>query len=608
MLKKALALALTATLLCASPIYAEDAAPIQVFVNRHQLKMELPPFIREGTTFVPFRPIFEKLGLIINWEESYKSIEGHNANFDIKLQIGSLEAQVNNKPYTLDYAPVIIDGNTFIPLRFVVESLNGIIEWDDTTRTIAVSTTLEEKLLLSIAKQDLLQAKAYLKLGAYANYTNVANQSVLELAIAKLPALVPDLLQTGADPNSKSLSGDYPLHEAVQLNQVEVVTALLNAQALTSAKDSSNRTPLELAIEMQASPALTKLLEEAKNTQSTAAPKMLWPVQVNNKYGYIDRVGHMIVSPQYDAAEPFSDGMAVIGIHEQKTWLHGYIDLSGKVALEPTYRAAYPFSQGLAPVSIVNGSLSANTLFIDKTGTALTGIAYSLASPFHDGMAAVMTIHTHLDEYKIGFVDLTGKEVIPQQYAWDITQSQGFNEGLAAVTKDRKNWGYIDTTGKQVIPFQYLKARTFSHGLAPVKTSADPKSSWGFIDASGKLVLEAKYMDAREFTEGLAAVKMATPDGGAWGYIDTKGTMVIPPQFENADYFREGVAAASSLGAAKKNGYINTKGDWVIQPSFRYAYPFENGIASVSIMNGKETTSRYIDHTGRFIWEPPAEM
>lgn len=45
--------------------------------------------------------------------------------------------------------------------------------------------------------------------------------------------------------------------------------------------------------------------------------------------------------------------------------------------------------------------------------------------------------------------------------------ADSFNEGLAAVKKDGK-WGYIDETGKTVIPFEYDYAFPFSEGLAVV--------------------------------------------------------------------------------------------------------------------------------------------
>lgn len=43
-----------------------------------------------------------------------------------------------------------------------------------------------------------------------------------------------------------------------------------------------------------------------------------------------------------------------------------------------------------------------------------------------------------------------------------------FSEGLAPV-KLGNNWGYIDKTGKEVVPCRYEDASNFSEGLAGVK-------------------------------------------------------------------------------------------------------------------------------------------
>lgn len=52
-----------------------------------------------------------------------------------------------------------------------------------------------------------------------------------------------------------------------------------------------------------------------------------------------------------------------------------------------------------------------------------------------------------------------------------------FSEGLAAV-RELFYWGFIDHTGKEVIPCQYGGAKEFSEGLAAVYSD----EKWGFID------------------------------------------------------------------------------------------------------------------------------
>ena len=66
--------------------------------------------------------------------------------------------------------------------------------------------------------------------------------------------------------------------------------------------------------------------------------------------------------------------------------------------------------------------------------------------------------------------------------------SGDFSEGLAKV-KIAGKIGFIDQTGKLVIPAQFVDAEPFSNGMSVVNI----KGKYGFIDKTGKLVIPAKF-------------------------------------------------------------------------------------------------------------------
>ena len=57
----------------------------------------------------------------------------------IQLTIGSKSAQVNGKEITLDVPPMVINGRTLVPLRFIGEALGSTVVYDAPTRTIKIS-------------------------------------------------------------------------------------------------------------------------------------------------------------------------------------------------------------------------------------------------------------------------------------------------------------------------------------------------------------------------------------------------------------------------------------------------------------------------------------
>lgn len=57
---------------------------------------------------------------------------------DIKLIINSYTAYLNEFAYELDVAPVIVNERTMLPIRFVAESFNLGVAWDDKTQTVSI--------------------------------------------------------------------------------------------------------------------------------------------------------------------------------------------------------------------------------------------------------------------------------------------------------------------------------------------------------------------------------------------------------------------------------------------------------------------------------------
>ena len=65
------------------------------------------------------------------------SYASNNAS-SITLQIGNTTATVYGKQAVLDAAPVIIDGRTMVPIRFIAESLDCTVDWDAQNKTVTI--------------------------------------------------------------------------------------------------------------------------------------------------------------------------------------------------------------------------------------------------------------------------------------------------------------------------------------------------------------------------------------------------------------------------------------------------------------------------------------
>lgn len=68
----------------------------------------------------------------------------------------------------------------------------------------------------------------------------------------------------------------------------------------------------------------------------------------NQKFGFKDKDGNVIIKAQFFDASDFSEGLACV--KKGKTSLWAYIDTAGHVLVPPSFIQAKPFHQGLAAV------------------------------------------------------------------------------------------------------------------------------------------------------------------------------------------------------------------------------------------------------------------
>lgn len=316
----------------------------------------------------------------------------------------------------------------------------------------------------------------------------------------------------------------------------------------------------------------------------------LFPVVQNGKYGYIDRLGTIVIQPQFDRATRFSDGLALVGFGGN----HAYIDRVGNVVIRLDYRdfnLVSGFSEGMAVVGNRGpGDFIQDLLgYIDKTGTLVVPLRFDEARAFSEGLALVSL------RYQRGYIDKTGKFIIPPQFG----VAESFSNGLARVgsyVQGLPREHYIDRTRKRAIRQQYMFIGDFSEGLAAVWVG-DRK---GYIDRSGALVIKPQpFNSVGEFSDGMAKVQMGGPmgKGGRLGFIDRSGKVVVKPAYEFAQHFSDGLCA---VAIGDRYGYIDKAGAVAIPPQFRIADPFWQGLARVWIGD----KSGYIDKTGKYVWEP----
>ena len=96
--------------------------------------MDTSPFIISGRTFVPIRFVSESLGGTVLWDGEERKVTIILNGETIEMWIGKNYAYVNGQSELIDsknpdITPFIKDDRTFVPLRFVSESLGMKVIW-----------------------------------------------------------------------------------------------------------------------------------------------------------------------------------------------------------------------------------------------------------------------------------------------------------------------------------------------------------------------------------------------------------------------------------------------------------------------------------------------
>lgn len=141
-------------------------------------------------------------------------------------------------------------------------------------------------------------------------------------------------------------------------------------------------------------------------------PRPLFAIKKENKIGFYDRTGKLVVPFQYDALGEWREGLLCVQQSDTKRW--GFIDRRGAVVL--------PFQ-------------------------------FAQQAEFQNGKAAVLDAVTQ----KVGLIDKTGRPILPFRYDG---LKDDFQWGLIAFKQGDK-WGYLNRKGDVVIPPTYESAGSF---------------------------------------------------------------------------------------------------------------------------------------------------
>lgn len=124
----------------ADPVSSAVEGLINVKVDGKYAYFYDKPLIVEGRVLIPFRELFEYFEMSVSWDGSTKTAKATNDDVVIEITVDDIDAIVNGNVNTLDVPAKIIDGRTYVPIRFVAEALEYNVNWSETEQTVLIDT------------------------------------------------------------------------------------------------------------------------------------------------------------------------------------------------------------------------------------------------------------------------------------------------------------------------------------------------------------------------------------------------------------------------------------------------------------------------------------
>ncbi|TDO93997.1 WG repeat-containing protein [Flavobacterium sp. 245] len=325
---------------------------------------------------------------------------------------------------------------------------------------------------------------------------------------------------------------------------------------------------------------------------------MLYPIKRNDKYGFINEKGEIIIEPKFDYTSGFSN--QVCGVTNKLSEIN--FEYNGEIYFHTAS-------------TIINRE--GDILFPFKKYVTIDKYSEDVAFCYDEKLR------------RHGVIDKNGEEIIPFIFSTSEIEYSFFSNGLARIKRDGK-YGFINKNNEVVIPFDYDKASNFHNGYSLVKIKNKEflinkngeifktkhniisvfyedraivklKNRYGFINEKNELVIDYLYdRVVGVFTEEHCLAKI----GEKYGLINASGKAIIEFKFEEVRWIGNGVFPVK---IGKKWTLINLKGEMKFEPKFEYIHDFNKFNENIDYFDAKLTRAEfnredyYIDIHGNLI-------
>ena len=191
--------------------WAEDVTIVSTGGLGGRKEVTVTPIIVQDRLLVPVRPLGRMLEAQVDWDPRSRMVTItktplNGVTYVVRMFPASDDPALvtagflvgEQLRYRLDAAPIIIDGTTYLPFRFLAEAMNAYVEWDGTTRTVRVDLSRPAEPTLSQFRIQAQNLVPNFRLNAVGDFELFEPDSGFEA----YPSVVAHFRQTTAQMNN----------------------------------------------------------------------------------------------------------------------------------------------------------------------------------------------------------------------------------------------------------------------------------------------------------------------------------------------------------------------------------------------------------------------
>lgn len=276
---------------------------------------------------------------------------------------------------------------------------------------------------------------------------------------------------------------------------------------------------------------------------------------VGRQWGFVDAAGRIMIAPQFDELNDFSEGYATARVDEK--W--GLIDRQGKWAVQPAFSELGSMSGGL-----LVASHEGKDGFIDASGKWVIPAQFDGVDPFAGEVAVARQAQRFM------LIDKAGRVV--KRFPDNVSLYSGRGKEGMFEAKLKLDDYLVNIDGRRHAMPAHAQEHTYANqqfiGATRIKRGEEEVTLHGLMDMAGKWLIPAQFRELAPFNGKLA---IASPDAGTEqsgqkgqkGLIDQRGAFVVQPMYDSLTHEKDGFYRGRRGEAGEKLDLIDSSGKLV---------------------------------------------